>query len=44
MKNLTSKLEDIRTDVLSLSDMNKIRGGGDPPPPPALPPPILEGK
>jgi len=43
MKNLTSNLEDIRMDVLSLSDMNKIRGGGDPlvPPPP---PPSEEGK
>ena len=43
MKNLVNKLEDIRMDVLSLSEMNKVRGGGDPLAPPP-PPPIEEGK
>ena len=44
MKNFVSKLEDIRMNVLTLSDMNKIRGGDGPIPPPAPPPPTEEGK
>ena len=42
MKKEVIKLEDIRMDALSYTDMNKIRGGGDPPPPP--PPPTEEGR
>jgi len=42
MKFKEMNFEDTRMKVLTMSEMNRVRGGDDPPPP--LPPPIHGGK